>query len=177
MSRRASLVELPEPMPRRQTPPLPLNGPVLQQLYDYPPISAAPDVVEDAQRAEPDAVHSAPAGISEADRRAESDAVHPPSLSVPSPLHPPSPVAGRGQGDTSVPRSPSQDILNVLPVLLSNRISVDARDGIQYLSTYTLNRDFQFISVLTPAVLATLHPADIGTRHIFCTTSDIANFV
>jgi hypothetical protein len=52
--------------------------------------------------------------------------------------------------------------LNVLPIVLSNKVSIDADDGIEFGTAYKLNRDLEFVEIVTPAVLAGLHASYIS---------------
>lgn len=75
---------------------------------------------------------------------------------------------------TLFPDAPMSNI-DVLPILLSNEICVDAKDGQGYISTYYLNRSYDFEEICSPASIK--HPADIGTKYLVCYSYDIANVV
>lgn len=67
--------------------------------------------------------------------------------------------------------------VNVLPILLSNDICVDSKDGDEYVSCYTLNRSYEFEEIFSASSLERLHHDDIGTKYVFCYSQNIAAVV
>ncbi|KAJ7246657.1 hypothetical protein C8J57DRAFT_1241299 [Mycena rebaudengoi] len=67
--------------------------------------------------------------------------------------------------------------LNVLLIVLSNKVSIDADDGIEFGTAYKLNRDLEFVDIVTPAVLAGLHASGIDTLYVFCSTLNVSAFI
>ncbi|KAJ7138151.1 hypothetical protein C8R44DRAFT_975997 [Mycena epipterygia] len=67
--------------------------------------------------------------------------------------------------------------LNVLPVIFNNKIQVDVDDGVTHASTYLLNSSFDFIEMVSPATLMTLHHADIGVKFTAIAPHCIASLV
>ncbi|KAJ7209372.1 hypothetical protein C8J57DRAFT_1733876, partial [Mycena rebaudengoi] len=193
MPPRVFMYEEEEELPRRPSPPLPLNGPILEQImFVSDSVPSAPpllDAVGDHSASVPAALpprqpipspphmYTVPLAYGSLDRAhspgADLPSVHPRTdlLSGPEPLDPSAPTYGvppevpldRAHSEGGdVPSSVLSDRaaidplpmptrqLNVLPVVLSNNISVDADDGVQFVTTYKLNRDMEFVDVLTP---------------------------
>ncbi|KAJ7104991.1 hypothetical protein C8R44DRAFT_746229 [Mycena epipterygia] len=67
--------------------------------------------------------------------------------------------------------------LNTLPVIFNNEIQVDVDDGITHASTYLLNSSFDFVEVVSPVTLITLHHADIGVKFTAVAPHCIASLV
>lgn len=66
---------------------------------------------------------------------------------------------------------------DVLPVVHSNEISVHAGDGFDYLSTYHLNRSFEFCDVATQATLNPIHHNEFGVVYVIGYSSSVSMFV
>ncbi|KAF8172625.1 hypothetical protein K438DRAFT_1940457 [Mycena galopus ATCC 62051] len=67
--------------------------------------------------------------------------------------------------------------LNVLPVLVNNNIQVDASDGRAHASTYLLNCSYNFVEIVSPVSLQTLHVADVGVKLIAVHTTSIGDLL
>lgn len=66
---------------------------------------------------------------------------------------------------------------DVLPLLLSNSISVDQQDGVDYLTCYLLNRSYEFVDIATPEVISSIHVDDFGATYKLGHTSNVSEFV
>ncbi|KAJ7692406.1 hypothetical protein B0H17DRAFT_1133134 [Mycena rosella] len=67
--------------------------------------------------------------------------------------------------------------IDVLPITLSNETDVDPDDGQTYTSAYLLNREFDFVDLVTPSNLGTVHHADVGPLLLICHTYNVSAFV
>ncbi|KAF8171251.1 hypothetical protein K438DRAFT_1773377 [Mycena galopus ATCC 62051] len=67
--------------------------------------------------------------------------------------------------------------LNVLPVLVNNNMQVDASDGPAHASMYLLNCSYNFVEIVSPVSLQTLHVADVGVKFIAVHTTSIGDLV
>ncbi|KAJ7431457.1 hypothetical protein B0H11DRAFT_1941683 [Mycena galericulata] len=80
--------------------------------------------------------------------------------------------------DADVPlKLRSLDDLDVLPMTLSNDILVDVDDGTTFISTYKLNRSFDYMGIVTEATVKTLFSADMDTLYLPAFSADVATFV
>ncbi|KAJ7233050.1 hypothetical protein C8J57DRAFT_1729621, partial [Mycena rebaudengoi] len=164
-----TIEDIPEPPLRRPSPPLPLSGPILEQIIAYPPLPP-----EDGTLPTP--------VLSSHEQTAHSSI--PPSGVVNEPTYgqqdPSSGATGlRTVHDSLHPASDHSRLrtVNVLPIILSNNVCVDRDDGVEYLTTYKINRDLDSVDVLTSARLATLHQADLDTVYVVGSTLNISSLV
>ncbi|KAJ7500715.1 hypothetical protein B0H11DRAFT_1908589 [Mycena galericulata] len=69
------------------------------------------------------------------------------------------------------------DDLDVLPMTLSNEILVDVDDGVTFISTYKLNRSFDYEGIVTEESVKALFSADMDSVYVPAFSPDIATFV
>jgi hypothetical protein len=59
----------------------------------------------------------------------------------------------------------------------SNELAVDAQDGTSFLTTYMLNKEFDYVEVVTDTTLARLYLVDMGVKYVAAHSHALSAFV